>query len=376
MNRCVLLIAFLSSAMLLFSFLGCEGPAGPQGPSGANGQNGQNGVDGGFAYFEGFKDSLKCGTCHTPDLDTTYYVKGRELQWERSGHNQMEDFSENRNSCAECHTTEGFIQKMNGQTVTVQNNPTPVGCFACHSPHLRGDFSLRNVTPVSLASNITGVAASSFDYGKGNLCVQCHHPRTLSPTPDPTKTATTDTLKITSSRFYAHYGVQGQILMGAGGFQFQGYTYTGNSFHSSSSTIKREGCIACHMADADPSAAIAGKAGGHTMKLEEVEGTSIVQVITGCKASGCHGASLTSLDYNGRQTLVQEYMDTLKTQLVAKAWIDTANTIQAPLNIVPASRSGALFNYMLVLHDGSEGVHNTKYILELLQSSIAELRKP
>jgi hypothetical protein len=45
------------------------------------------------------------------------------------------------------------------------------------------------------------------------------------------------------------------------------------------------------------------------------------------------------------------------------------------LKIAPESRAGALYNYFFIEHEGSFGVHNTKYALELLQSSIAELRK-
>ena len=51
-------------------------------------------------------------------------------------------------------------------------------------------------------------------------------PRAISPKPDPTKTAQTDIITITSSRWYQHYGVQGSMLSGHGGFEFQGYNYT------------------------------------------------------------------------------------------------------------------------------------------------------
>jgi hypothetical protein len=363
MNRFILFMCLLSGTVLLF-LTGCEGPAGPQGSKGDQGD---------VTKSIGF-DTLTCGKCHIAEYDTAYHVAARKFQWENSVHATGGHAYENGSSCAECHTNEGFIQKMTGQAVSVSQS-SPPGCFACHSPHLRLDFSPRKDTPVSLASNIVGVAASSFDYGKGNLCVQCHHPRSLSPLPDPTKTALTDTFKTTSTRWSAHYGVQGQVLMGAGGFLFQGYPYsfTSNpSFHSTSSTIKIEGCIICHMASP-----VGNLGGGHTMKLEYENEGSVSQVLTGCKV--CHGVSagaITSLDYHSKMTEVQNNMDTLKSQLVTKGWMDTTNAIIFPLNIAPAARVGALFNYMLVLHDGSGGVHNTNFTLELLRSSIAELRKP
>jgi hypothetical protein len=366
MNRFILFVVLLSGTVLLFSLAGCEGPAGPQGSQGDTGPTGTPALSTGF-------DTLTCGKCHIAEKDTSYHVAARKFQWENSVHASGGHAYENGSSCAECHTTEGFIQKMTGQAVNVPES-SPPGCFACHSPHLQLDFSLRKVTPVSLAYNInnngTQIPASTFDYGKGNLCVQCHHPRTVTPRPDLTKTLITDTLKITNNRWYAHYGVQGQILMGEGGFEFTDYIYTGNSTHSSNSVIKTEGCTKCHMTTPE-----GDLAGGHTMRVKNEEDGS--DYVVSCNQGGCHSsAPFTAFDDRSSVKNVKANMDTLKAQLVARGWINTSNEIQYPIAIAPASRSGALFNYMLVLHDGSEGVHNTKYASELLQSSIAELRKP
>ncbi len=271
---------------LAFSLFGCKGPEGPVGPAGTSGKDGQNA---GFVYFDGFKDSLKCASCHNPEQDTTFYVRGRVYQWEESRHGGGTAWEENRTSCAECHTTEGFIRKTKNMTIPDIANPTPPGCFACHSPHSNGDFSLRTTTStqLTLASNITGVAASTFNLGKGNLCVGCHHPRTLSPLPDPTKTnPATDTLKITNARWYAHYGVQGQILTGFGAFQFgDAAAYAKTTAHSANAPISTEGCVACHMADYSPANAYGGKIGGHTMKISYTpEGsTTAVELLNGCK---------------------------------------------------------------------------------------------
>jgi len=46
MNRFILLVALFSGIVLLFSFIGCEGPAGPQGTKGDNGVKGTDGSDG------------------------------------------------------------------------------------------------------------------------------------------------------------------------------------------------------------------------------------------------------------------------------------------------------------------------------------------
>ncbi len=378
----VMLVVLLAAAFLL---LGCEGPAGPGGKDGASGS---------VVNLEGYAPGIKCASCHTADQDTTYYVAGRKYEWQSSKHAVGGDIDRNTSSCAGCHTTEGFVQRANNgwQTQAIAADvlhPSPPGCFACHSPHARGDFSRRETAPVTITSFVVGVPDAVFDYGKGNLCVRCHQTRTtspMSPKPDPTKTALTDTLKITSNRWYPHYGVNGQMLMGTGGFQFVDYTYTGNSNHTTNTTIKQDGCVKCHMSE--PVGGGAGKGGGHTMWIAYDNNGTPGYVLTGCKAAGCHASSITSPDIPGSstggvgaQTLITRNLDTLQQLLVARNWLDPATGLlrassSSPLKIVPASRAGAIFNYYFIEHEGSEGVHNTKYALDLLRSSIREMRKP
>ena len=377
----------IAAALLAGIIGGCEGPAGPKGDKGDTGGTT-------VGELEGFAEGINCGDCHNPDTDTTYYVWAKKYQWELSKHFFGGDFERNTASCAECHTTEGFIEAMQGRTVTTHVDASPPGCFACHSPHARGDFSLRNENPVTLNETVAGSGSSIFDYGKGNLCAQCHKPRTLSPLPDPTKTASTDTITITNNRWYPHYGVQSQMLMGTGGFRFPDYIYNGNSNHTNNQVIKGtpgtpgEGCVACHMADATAGSGIAG---GHTMNISYLNTSgNPVSLTTGCTTSGCHTAAGFTIDYIGASfsltnglgshTATEAYLDTLHTLLLDRGWITASGSINAssgsPLKIAPAVRAGALFNYFFIEHDLSKGSHNTLYTLELLVSSIRELRKP
>lgn len=380
----ILTTSCLVTAALFFAGMsGCKGPQGPAGPAGS-----------GNAALEGFAPNIKCGTCHTAEQDTVYYVAGREFQWAQSKHANGGDSERNSATCAGCHTTEGFIQRMNGQAVTNQFTPSPPGCFACHSPHQRGNFTLRDSTPVLIKSQIASVPDMLFDYGRGNLCVKCHQSRDLSPKPDPTKTAATDSIVITNARWYPHYGMQGMMLMGKGGFEFSDYTYQGNSYHSSATIIKQQGCPTCHMAEETyPPALGTGKAGGHTMNIDyQGEGGGEAHLLTGCKQSGCH-ASISDPDFVGpttapvgAETAINANLDTLTQLLAQRDWIDTVSTspnfglVKIPasgqLVIKPAVKAGAIYNYFFISNDQSEGVHNTRYALDLLRSSIAELRKP
>jgi hypothetical protein len=389
------------------SLIGCKGEKGDDGLQGPPGRDGQDGQD--FQGYEGFAAGIKCGTCHSSEQDTVYYVAGRRYQWSSSlhavgGHSERNDIN-----CAGCHTTEGFLEMYrkgwSTQVVAKVNNPSPPGCFSCHSPHARNDFAVRDTAAVTIASFIVGVPDAIYDYGESNICARCHQTRTsspMNPKPNPTKTAMTDTITISSSRWYPHYGVNTQMLMGTGGFQFIDYTYTGNSPHTDNAAMKEKGCISCHMAE--PIGGGGGIVGGHTFwtKAESEESGSVYNY-TGCRTSGCHPTTFNNFDYVsvssaltggvGVQTYIKNYLDTLHTMLTdstgdisrwtvgsPRPWLTASGTVNAnstrPLKIRPASRAGALYNYFFLEHEGSFGVHNSKYAIELLKSSIAELRKP
>jgi hypothetical protein len=372
------LLRLLAAVVLLVGmFAACEGPEGPAGPKGDKGDPGDPGP-GSVVNWEGFAEGIKCADCHNPDTDTTFFVWGRKYEWILSKHAIGGDYERNTASCAACHTTEGYVQSQTGRTVTDNVHASPPGCFACHSPHSRADFSLRTVEPVTITTAVAGLPDLEFDYGNSNLCASCHKTRSLNPEPDPTKTASTDVITITSSRWYPHYGVQAQMLAGAGkggGFEFQGYTYT-NSYHTNAQPILDNGCALCHMSD--PTAGT-GTGGGHTMNIR-YEGThgEEQELISGCTITGCHPASGFEINFEGAQTETHELLDSLHTLLVDRGWINEATGLvnassSSPLVISPAYLSGALFNYFFVEHDLSLGVHNTNYAQQLLESSITEL---
>ena len=370
-----LLRLFVAGLFLVGMFAACEGPAGPKGDKGDDGDPGPKGDPGeNVVNWEGYKEGIKCAECHDGDTDSLYLVQGRIYQWAMSKHATGGAYTENAGRCAYCHTTEAFVQIDMGKMPTDQPNGSPPGCFACHSPHSRADFSLRTVDPVTLIAGVVGEPDQTFDYGKGNLCANCHRPRdpqygssNINPKPDPTKTAATDTIKITTSRWYQHYGVQAPMLAGYNGFEFQGYTYS-NSFHTTSSVIQDEGCVICHMAQ-DVETVL----GGHSMNLADEEDNELV---VGCETSGCHGSGMV-LDYEGTRTEIEGLLDSLHTLLLDREWITESGSTNAstsnPLYIAPAYLSGAMYNYYFVEHDLSLGAHNFKYARDLLTHSIEVL---
>jgi hypothetical protein len=366
-NLLTLLVAFL----LIGMFAACEGPQGPAGPKGDPGEPGDPGP-GSVVNWEGFAEGIVCAECHNPDYDTVNFVWARKYQWLLSKHASGGDYERNQASCAACHTTEGYVQDQMGRTVTDNVHASPPGCFSCHSPHSRADFSLRTVEPVTIETVVAGLPDLVFDYGNSNLCATCHKTRSMNPEPDPNSS---DPLTITGSgRWYPHYGVQAQMIAGAGlggGFEFQGYTYS-NSFHTNAQPILDNGCALCHMSDPNAGSGIGG---GHTMNIR-YEGThgEDQELISGCTITGCHPASGFEIDYNNVQTETHELLDSLHTLLVDRGWVNASSgLVNTPLTITPGWLSGAMFNYYFVEHDLSFGVHNTRYAQQLLESSIEVL---
>ena len=397
------------TAIALFGLVACEGPAGPAGKDGATGAAGANGKDAGFVYFDGFKADLKCATCHTPDSDTALFMQARGHEYESAGHMEGTAWARGLNSttCASCHITEGYMEMAKGnyasQTTKTYQNGTQPGCFTCHSPHAKGDFSLRKTDAINVKSFVAGVADLSFNVGSSNTCVTCHRTRETSPmtasvfvngvsgNPDPTKTAATDSIEIKTSRFYPHYGVQGQILMGKGAFEFAGYSYP-SSYHTNLATAKTINCKDCHMAT--PVVVVNNKvvAGGHSLKIGyssvSTDSANNMVNVAGCRNTNCHPSSFTAntvtsavfatFKQSGQKAL-QDSLANLKSLLVAKGWLDGATDLAkltgGRLVIKPAYKAGALFNYFFLEHEGSHGMHNMQYAQAVLNASLAELRK-
>ncbi len=423
------------TAIALFGLVACEGPAGPagkDGAAGAAGAAGAKGADAGFVYFEGFKADLKCAQCHSSnDNDTTYRVITKQTQYETSGHKELGNYDRNTTQCAGCHTNEGFYERTTrgvanetftlnaiSGPVTLQAYPnsSPVGCFTCHAPHKRGDFTYRDtVGQVKIFSLVAGNTTKTFTGNTGaQLCVKCHQPRmtstfligtsNLSWQPSATS-GLTDTAKIYTSRWNNHVSGEGiQTMLGFGGVEFAGNTYS-SSYHSTALQNKTLECADCHMATP-----IGNKGGGHTFKVGYVpEGSTTTSYnFAGCNTTACHGTSGAITATSAKWATVRAEMTgkirqlanmMLDSTVVGKwtlpkagkfnpwitysvnaggdtIWAANANTGANVLQIKPAMKAGALWNLQMAMYEASHGIHNTAYTRSLLDASIAELKKP
>ncbi|HEY9114294.1 MAG TPA: hypothetical protein VIN10_06310, partial [Bacteroidales bacterium] len=198
MKRNYVSILLVSGLFLIGMLASCtkEGPAGPPGKDGTNGTNGTNGTDG----------TSGCIQCH----DNSQNIESRYLQWSQSGHALNGDYERNSTSCAPCHTSQGFLERMAAGTQVTSatiDNPMPPNCYACHQIHetyTSADLNLTYDAPVVYWFNPGGEATP--DFGTGNLCANCHQSRISDPFPT---VGSTETYTITSYRWGPHHGPMG-----------------------------------------------------------------------------------------------------------------------------------------------------------------------
>lgn len=338
-----------------------EGPEGPAGATGATGETGATGTTG----PAGSDANQSCILCH--DDDTR--IKARQIQWEASVHATGGNFerveSDGDTECATCHTHEGFTERMSTglwSTAAVVENPTPPNCRTCHAIHTTytaADFDRSYTTPFDLRLDSTTV-----DFGDGTLCAQCHQPRL----PDPFPVVGGPDVTITSAYWSLHYGAQGAMLAGTGGYEFPetgSFTYDGAHFHGQVA-FNTNGCVTCHMATP-----YGDQAGGHTMIMAYSYHGSTVPNTAGCETAGCHAGagSWTDFDYRSVQTDTKALLALLKTRLETDLLLDAGDHVIP--KTMTADQAGAVLNYLLVLKEWSNGVHNPRYAEALLENTLA-----
>jgi len=294
-----------------------------------------------------------CFTCHGED-GLLLAAKG---EWQNSVHasGSNVDYTNRGGSyydCVRCHDHQGFVDIIEtGDFYPPYDQVSAIHCFTCHSPHERGDLTLRTDDAYVLEND------DVFDHGSANLCVNCHHSRY-----DVGRIV--DSLEL-SSHWGPHHGPQGDLLIGTNGYEFDGYDYE-NSPHA---FAIEDACVGCHMGNVEEHDGY--EVGGHSFNMkfvnEENDTTLLVKI---CADSACH-PSANSYDVDGAQTEIAELLEDLETLLFNYGVITSDGEPVDELVVPDKNVSGAVFNLLIVEEDRSMGVHNYKYIEGLLESSIA-----
>ena len=354
----IFFISLLSLAMAL-SLISCEGEPGAIGPAGPTGTEGPQGPQG----ADGQNGAEKCIDCH----GNNQLITAKMWQLDNSIHYTGGHAERNYSSCATCHTSQGFLERVETGITSVSTpvaNPLPINCYTCHQVHntyTQDDWALTTSSPVTF-----WVGGETVNLGNSNLCINCHQAR--PPSPEVPMPGEAGTFSVTSSRYGPHHGSQGVMLTGNSAYEVAGDVAYENSVHS-----RVLDCIDCHMAPV----AGARDAGGHTFRVSYLDGEDLEFNENGCIE--CHG-DLSSAQFrdkiDGTQTEIATLLETLGNKLLDKGILRSLTSVNAssssPLELT-ADEVGVLWNYQYVREDNSFGVHNYKYAKALLENSIAAL---
>jgi len=348
-------LKFISFLMLIASsliFVQCthESVPGPQGVAGIDGINGINGIDG----KDGKDGAASCTECHSDShrlpIESSYPYSAHANQTIMYNGMTLAEYANQSffgGSCTQCHTNEGYIDYMNTGATNPGSyaNPTRIDCKTCHDKHGTFDFendgydfALRNFAPTTLITDPT----YTIDFGdKSNNCASCHQPRTAPPVDDGT-----GMFAVTSSRWGPHHGPQSTLLEGIQGAEIAGseaYPGIGTATHRTGSS-----CTNCHMG-ADSGA----DDGEHTFKPTSTACTT-------CHPGGAPG-EVDGLAAN---------MTNLAALLEGIGIVHDGHPVEGDYTI---SQAEAAWNYLLIIEDSSNGVHNPAYAKALIKNSIEVL---
>lgn len=392
---------------------GSMGSAGPAGPSGTSGL--PDGSIGGAIPvsclspchgFNGVVSQFQTSVHYTEYL-VNISSAAPETEWTAPGA-----------ACGNCHAIDALQQRVTGNVGTshdggVANLATgelqyrdpvtaqlfsanyigsaavaEVYCTTCHAvtnandphktgiPWTPGSFPLEvsedggaiNIERSPSTAAVTGTAATGpggGNFGPGSTCMWCHRSRV-----DVTNYLTPTGNVITSVHWGPHEGPQADLFTGVGGYQYAGQTY-GESTHE-----QKLSCVDCHMVNVAENSSVPD----HSFSPQQ----------SACKT--CH-ATATTFDVNGFESQVQSSLTQIETWLNAEGLLTRAQSAPyTPLTaaqlgdgswdqdqpvpggaiagvLLTQDQAGALYNYIVVARGGASGVHNPKYIAELLYDS-------
>jgi formate-dependent nitrite reductase cytochrome c552 subunit len=308
-----------------------------------------------------------CGDCHNGPHHPTYE------EWQTSGHGMNTvTFAAGRASCAKCHNgVEGprYLDNPAGYTDPADDPAEIVAhtCPTCHDPHGNGNPAyLREaaVSDVLIPNNILITEA-----GLGRLCISCHNGRRQD-------YDVIEQIETGSSHFGPHHSVQGDMLAGANAYEDVNPGFT---FASSKHLLVEDGCVHCHThAHEGEEAAYTGHTFEPTVEACRTchgELTSFEDVIAKQDFDGNGTVEGVQIEVRGLLDLLQETLADAADPLYRDEFLDPDlfESAIGDTNKTTLEMREAAYNWAYVSFDGSSGVHNTTYSVQLLQQSILHL---
>lgn len=360
------LLSFLMMVASGLLFIQCTsdpitGPAGADGSDGIDGVAGVDGADG----------TASCISCHSNAkrdiVEGSFFV---------SQHNMGTTFARGSSaSCAQCHGEEGYLDYVNLGMVedTGYTDPSPISCATCHDTHDTfdfendgADFALRWTDPVQLVLDET----VTIDFGgTSNNCATCHQPRNSYVIPAENGTGK---YVVATTRFGPHHGPQATILegiMGANVAGTEGYPGVASAAHRTGAS-----CVSCHMGESTDA-----NEGLHSWNPTEASCVACHTNGIPTEMAGFTEGMATLKQLLG-QVVGEEYEEDVDGNPVGTGVdvigliVDTPSENRSNEGIFTTAEAQAAWNYMILLEDQSNGIHNPGYSRALLTNSIEALQ--
>ncbi|MFZ5979985.1 MAG: PKD domain-containing protein, partial [Candidatus Zixiibacteriota bacterium] len=117
--------------------------------------------------------------------------------------------------------------------------------------------------------------------------------------------------------------------------------------------------------------------GEHTFRLQRIIGSDTTFFVDNCEGAGCHDGTtapeVTSFYTFDKIDSIRYKTDSLETLLKSANILDNSDPDGLKLRTdttIKAEEARILYNYLLLRHDGTEGVHNPLFVSNLLDSTL------
>jgi phage baseplate assembly protein gpV len=266
-------------------------------------------------------------------------------------------------ACGACHVGPQHEWK------TSAHASVSVSCPTCHEPHMPTGFSDQLRAPLFSTNNYSTTTTQVFPTSNNprvNLCAQCHNDhgaswRTTSAPPRSTP--------------------QYNIMLGTVGELASGLPHSDPSYHALHITNQ---CVGCHMQATPYRGPTQPAMTGHQFTVNSYD------VCTGCHGSAVNASNFVVFVSMVITSQIKEVQDSLNLWATTKApsvltakygkrsWEYTTPGALSPGGsgpnaagqaLIPDNIKKARFNLYLVLYDGSFGVHNGPYDIDLLDAA-------
>lgn len=268
-------------------------------------------------------------------------------QWVESSHSNILLYPAGRDGCVLCHDGGAFAEGLTEQAQLERDFFISIDCRACHTG--RGVELLE-------AGTVDIPTQENVQAGLGAQCLSCHNERRKPELTDPNRSA-------------PHPSSQAGVFTGTGGIRAEGFDYGSTAAHVNIDDT----CVGCHMLETQQGFR------SHTFAVDDVQaacGRCHQNIATvNLQAKGDFDGDGNT---EGFQDEVQGLLDLLEArineELNGGSFTSGGGRIQfknaAGDEIeVPDEVYQAAYNFVLVAQDGSLGVHNPLFVVQLLQQS-------